>query len=124
MEGLCQTACRKARKPLSSEVPNMHKIDWDWQAQLETCQRRIVELEDKIASQRQKLQRLLDGNGNATFAQRTLAMREESLERVRRCKRLIESRIADRAADRLVEMPYHAEKPTSKVVSPSHQFQR
>ena len=77
----------------------MNRIDWDWQAQLETCQRRIVELEEKIASQRQKLQRLLDGKGNATFAQRTLAMREESLERVQGCKRLIESRIAGRPAD-------------------------
>jgi hypothetical protein len=65
----------------------MNRIDWDWQAQLETCQRRIVELEAKIASERQKLQQLLGGNRNATFAQRTLAMREESLERVQSCKR-------------------------------------
>jgi hypothetical protein len=81
----------------------MNMIDWDWQAQLETCQRRIAELEEKIASQRQKLQRLLDGNLNTTFVQRILALWEESLERVHSHKRLIETRIADRAADRLVE---------------------
>jgi hypothetical protein len=36
---------------------------------------------------------------NATFAQRLLAMREENLERLQSSMRLIESRIADRAAD-------------------------
>ena len=71
----------------------MNRIDWDWQAQLEACQRRIVELEGKIASERQKLQQLLGGNRNATFAQRTLAMREESLERVQSRKRLIETSV-------------------------------
>ena len=80
----------------------MHRIDWDWQTQLETCQRKIVELEEKVASQRQKLQRLLDGNMNATFAQRILVMREESLERVQTWKHLSETRISDRAGDRLV----------------------
>jgi hypothetical protein len=102
----------------------MNGIDWDWQAQLETCKRRIVQLEEKIASERQKLQRLLAGNRNPTFAQRMLAMREESLERVQSCKRLIETRITDRAADRLVEMPRHDEKPTSQVVGASQEFQR
>jgi hypothetical protein len=81
----------------------MNMIDWDWQAQLETCQRRIAELEEKIASQRRKLQRLLDGNMNATFVQRILALWEESLERVHSHKRLIETRIADHAAKHLVE---------------------
>jgi hypothetical protein len=77
----------------------MTMIDWDWPAQLEECKRRIAELEENIASQRRKIQRLLDCDMNATFAQRMLAMREESLERVQSCMRLIESRIADRAAD-------------------------
>jgi hypothetical protein len=88
----------------STGVRKMTRIDWDWQAQLATCQKRIVELEEKIASERRKLRRLLDGNLNATFAQRILAMREESLERVQSCKRLIETRIADREVDRRVEM--------------------
>jgi hypothetical protein len=103
---------------------NMNRIDWDWQAQLETCKRRIVQLEIKIASERQKLQRLLDGNRNPTFAQRMLAMREESLKRGQSCKRLIETRITDRAADRPVEMPRHDEKPTSQVVGASQEFRR
>jgi hypothetical protein len=102
----------------------MAKIDWDWAAQLETCKRIIVQLEIKIASERQKLQRLLDGNRNPTFAQRMLAMREESLERVQSYKRLIEIRITDRAADRLVEMPRHDEKPTSQAVGASQEFRR
>jgi hypothetical protein len=99
------TAYRKTRKIALIWGEKMNMIDWDWQAQLETCQRRIIELEEKIVSQRRKLQRLLDGNMNAIFAERILAMREESLERVRSWKRLIETRIADRAADRLVEPP-------------------
>jgi hypothetical protein len=94
----------------------MNKIDWDWQSQLETCRRTIVELEEKIASERGKLQRLLDDNRNATFVQRILAMRQESLERVQSCKRLIETRIADRAADRLFEMPCHGEKPARPLL--------
>ena len=102
----------------------MNRIDWEWQAQLETCQRKIVELEEKVASQRQKLQRLLDGNMNAIFAERILAMREESLERVQIWKRLIETRIADHAADQSVELPCHNEKPTSQVVDVSHRFER
>jgi hypothetical protein len=100
----------------------MNRIDWDWQAQLQTCQRRIVELEGKIASERQKLQQLLGGNRNATFVQRTLAMREESLERVQSCKRLIETRIADRAANRPAELPCHDEKAMSRVVGASHEL--
>src|ERR1700694_5026008 len=101
----------------------MNMIDWDWQAQLETCPRKNVELEETIASQRRKLQRLLDGNMNATFAQRILAMREESLERVQRWKRLIETRIADRAADQRVEPPCRR-RPTSQVVDVRLEFQR
>ena len=86
-------------------VLKMNRIDWDWQAQLETCERKIAELEETVGSQRRKLQRLLGGNMNATFAQRILAMRVESLERVQRWKRLIETRIADRAAAQCVELP-------------------
>jgi hypothetical protein len=104
------------------EFLKMNRTDWDWQAQLETCQRRIVELEEKIASERRKLQRLLGSNRNATFAQRTLAMREESLQRVQSCKRLIETRIADRVANGLVEMPCHDKEPTSQVVGASQEF--
>jgi hypothetical protein len=53
----------------------MSMIDWDWPAQLEQCKRRIAELEENIASQRRRIQRLLDCELNATFAQRLLAMR-------------------------------------------------
>jgi hypothetical protein len=77
----------------------MRMIDWDWPAQLETCQSKIAELEEKIASQRRKIQRLLDQKMNAAHAQRLLAIREQSLERVQSDKYLIEIRMADRAAD-------------------------
>jgi uncharacterized coiled-coil protein SlyX len=80
-------------------------IDWDWPAQLRTCQNRIDELEKKIASQKQKVQRLLDWKMNVTCAQRILAIREESLARVRGDKHLIETRIADRAADQYRALP-------------------
>jgi TolA-binding protein len=77
----------------------MRTIDWDWPAQLEMCQSKIAELEKKIALQRQKIQRLLDQKMNAAHAQRLLAIREQSLERVQGHKYLIEIRIANRAAD-------------------------
>jgi hypothetical protein len=76
----------------------MRMIDWDWPAQLNECQIRIAELEDKIASQKQKVQRLLDGQMTALSAQRLLAIWEQSLERVRSHKHLIETKIAERAA--------------------------
>jgi hypothetical protein len=94
----------------------------DWQAQLETCQSRKAELEEKIALQRQKIQRLLDRNMSATFAQRILAIREESLDRVQRDKRLIETRIADRAAEQLVMLPFHDENQRAKWSNTSHEF--
>ena len=74
-------------------------IDWDWPAQLKECRIRIAELEERIASQKLKVQRLLDWKMNATSAQRLLAIREESLERVQSHQHLIETRIAERAAD-------------------------
>ena len=77
----------------------MRTIDWDWPAQLKECQVRIAELEEKIASQRQKLRRLLDGRMTTTSAQRLLAIWEQSLARVQRHKHLIETRIAERAVD-------------------------
>jgi hypothetical protein len=77
----------------------MRTIDWDWPAQLNECQIRIAELEDKISSQKQKVQRLLDRQMTALSAQRLLVIWEQSLERVRSHKHLIESRIAERAAD-------------------------
>ena len=77
----------------------MAMIDWDWPAQLKECQIRAAELEEKIASQKLKVQRLLGCKMNATSAQRLLAIRERSLERVRSRQHLIETRIAERAAD-------------------------
>ena len=78
----------------------MRTIDWDWPAQLSECQIRIAELEEKIASQKQKVQRLLDRQMTALSAQRLLMIWEQSLERVRSHERLIETRIAERAADK------------------------
>ena len=76
----------------------MAAIDWDWPAQLETCQNRIAELEKKVASQKVKINRLVEQKLPATSAQLLLAIWEESLTRVRDYKRLIETRLADRAA--------------------------
>ena len=75
-------------------------IDLNWQALLKTCQIKIADLEDKITSQRWKVQRLLKQQMNAARAQRVLAFREESLGRVQSYKFLIESRIAASAADK------------------------
>jgi uncharacterized coiled-coil protein SlyX len=74
----------------------MRTIDWDWPAQLETCQIRIAELEAGIASQKHKIQHLSNRGLDAAFAQRVLVVMEQSLEREQSHKRLIETRIADR----------------------------
>src|ERR1700730_508261 len=76
----------------------MAKTDWDWPAQRENCERRIAQLEAGIASQEQKIRQLLKAGKNAEFANRGLAIRQESLARVRRYERLIEARIAEGAA--------------------------
>jgi hypothetical protein len=76
----------------------MAAIDWDWPTQLKTCQNRIVELEEKVAFQKLKINRLVEQKLPATSAQLLLAIREESLTRARDYKRLIETRLADRAA--------------------------
>jgi hypothetical protein len=72
----------------------MRTIDWDWPAQLNECKIRIAELENKISSQKS------DQQPTALSAQRLLAIWEQSLERVRSHKHLIETRIAERVADR------------------------
>ena len=75
----------------------MAMIDLDWLAQLETCQIRIAELEEKIATQTQKIQHLSDQKLRVKWAQRLLVMRQESLERAQRRRDLIESRIVGHA---------------------------
>jgi uncharacterized coiled-coil protein SlyX len=75
----------------------MPKIDWDRPAELEACQTRIAELEAGIASQKQKIQRLFDRGMDAEFAQRILAVMEQSVERVRGHKHSIEN-MAERGA--------------------------
>jgi uncharacterized coiled-coil protein SlyX len=84
----------------------MRTIDWDWPAQLSECQTRIAELEDKIASQRQKVQNLADQQMTTLSAQRLLVLWEHSLERVRSHKRLIETRISERAARQNCAVPF------------------
>ena len=76
----------------------MAKTDWDWPAQRENCERKIAELEAGIASQEQTIRQLLKAGKNAELANRGLAIRRESLARVRRYERLIEARIAEGAA--------------------------
>jgi hypothetical protein len=75
----------------------MARIDLDWPAQVKTCQIRIAELEEKIATQRQKIQHLSEQELRVKWAQCLLVMRQESLERAQSRRDLIESRIADRA---------------------------
>jgi uncharacterized coiled-coil protein SlyX len=76
----------------------MATIDLDWPGQLKTCQVRIAQLEHKITSQRQKIQRLSQQNLNVKWTRCLLAMMKENLERAQSRRNLIESRIADRTA--------------------------
>src|SRR5271169_5805173 len=100
----------------------MARIDWDWPAQLDVCKERIVELEAGIASQEQKIRVLLKAGMNAQIARRLLAIRQESLARVRCFKRLIEIRIADGAAEEhaadLMRLLAKLERPKGENVKP------
>jgi uncharacterized coiled-coil protein SlyX len=73
-------------------------IDWDWPAQLETCQIRITGLEAGIASQKHKIQHLSNRGLDAAVAKRVVVVMEQSLEREQSHKHLIETRIANRQA--------------------------
>jgi hypothetical protein len=71
----------------------MPKVDLDWSKELETCQVRMAALETVTVSQQQKIQRLLDGGMDAEFTKRVLLQIEQSLERLRKHKDMIETRI-------------------------------
>jgi hypothetical protein len=87
-----------ARRSLFSGI-SMATIDLDWPAQLKTCQIRIVQLEQKITSERQKIQSLSELKLNVKWTQCLLAMTQENLERAQSRRSLIENRIADRTAN-------------------------
>jgi hypothetical protein len=74
----------------------MEMIDWDWPAELKTCQRKIAELEQKIASQRQEIQGLFARKMNAAYVQLILTINERNLKQARGHKHLIEMRLAAR----------------------------
>jgi hypothetical protein len=76
----------------------MAKIDWDWLAELALCESKIIELEIRVASQKQKIELLLNRGMDAALAQRVLILREQNLDLMRSFKRLIENRIAERVA--------------------------
>jgi hypothetical protein len=73
----------------------MAMIYKDWPEQLEACQLRIAELEEKIASQKLKIQGLWDREMDATRAFRVLVINEQSLEHAQAHKHQIEIRLAD-----------------------------
>jgi uncharacterized coiled-coil protein SlyX len=83
----------------------MAKIDWDWLAELALCESKIIELEIRVASQKQKIELLLNRGMDAALAQRVLILREQNLELMRSFKHLIENRIAERAAGPNSEAP-------------------
>jgi hypothetical protein len=81
----------------------MATIDLNWPAQVKTCEVRIAELEEKIGSQRQKIQRLLEQKKDVTWDQSLLGMSEKNLERAQTRTHFIESKIADQSANQRPE---------------------
>jgi hypothetical protein len=65
----------------------------DWNAHLETAQRRIAEVEGKISVQREAMQRLSEQGADTGIVARMLHVLNESLERANIHKRFIESRV-------------------------------
>jgi hypothetical protein len=48
----------------------MAKIDWDWFAELAICETKIIELEVRVASQKQNIELILNRGMDAALAQR------------------------------------------------------
>jgi uncharacterized coiled-coil protein SlyX len=65
----------------------------DWNEHLETANRRIAEIEDKISTQNDALQRLSGEGADTHIVTRMLDVLKQSLERANIHKRFIESRI-------------------------------
>jgi uncharacterized coiled-coil protein SlyX len=65
----------------------------DWNAQMETANRRIAELQDKIAVQNDALQRLSGEGADAQIVTRMLDVLKQSLERASLYKQFIETRL-------------------------------
>jgi hypothetical protein len=65
----------------------------DWNEHLETANRRIAEIEDKISAQNEALQRLSGEGADTHIVSRMLDVLKQSLERANIHKRFIESRI-------------------------------
>jgi uncharacterized coiled-coil protein SlyX len=65
----------------------------DWNAQLETANRRIAEIEDKISAQNDALQRLSGEGADTQIVTRMLDVLKQSLERANVYKHFIETRI-------------------------------
>jgi uncharacterized coiled-coil protein SlyX len=65
----------------------------DWNEHLETANRRIAEIENKISTQNDALQRLSGEGADTHIVTRMLDVLTQSLERANIHKRFIESRI-------------------------------
>ena len=65
----------------------------DWNAHLETAQRRIAEIEGKISVQKEAMQRLSAQGTDTGIVARMLQVLNDSLERANIHKRFIESRM-------------------------------
>ena len=83
----------------------MAKIDWDWFAELAICETKIIELEVRVASQKQNIELILNRGMDAALAQRVLILRQQNLELMRSFKHLIENRIAERVAGQNSAVP-------------------
>jgi uncharacterized coiled-coil protein SlyX len=70
----------------------------DWKAQLEAANRRIAELEGKVAAQHDTLQRLSGEGADTQGVTRMLDVLKQSLERATIYKQFIETRL-DRAPE-------------------------
>jgi len=65
----------------------------DWKAQLEAANRRIAELEGKVAAQHDTLQRLSGEGADTQGVTRMLDVLKQSLERATIYKQFIETRL-------------------------------
>ena len=65
----------------------------DWKAQLEAANRRIAEIEGKVAVQHDTLQRLSAEGADTQVVTRMLDVLKQSLERATVYKRFIETRL-------------------------------
>lgn len=97
-------------------------MDFSWTSQLELAQRRIEEIEERMALRQQTAQQLQTQGVDANLHKNLIAVTEESLARAKAHAQYIENRIAESLARAKAKNRFAAENPVRARVE-THNMQ-